>query len=144
MHLLKGGATTTTHIRVKLLCADRMLTCGSYPSACRDSTTDTPHTSLRLSLTRSLGLTSALAGSLKRSASTSGSPSSSSSGSHPIQAEGILSPEVVRPSPRWLTSWLLILRGVGVYLLEGGCVSPGMVAAVARNQKELWRPWPWM
>ncbi len=97
----------------------------------------TPHTSLRLSLThslaRSLRLTSALARSLKRSASTSGSPSSPSSGSHPIQAEEILSPEVVRPSPRWFFDQLafdLPRGGWGVSVWDvcvwggGGCV-PG-------------------
>lgn len=61
-------------------------------SLCMQIQYHTPHTSLCLSLTGSLRLTSALARSLKRSASTSGSPSSPSSGSHPIQAEEILSP----------------------------------------------------
>lgn len=90
VHLLKKGATTRTPIRVKPLCADRRLTCGSYPSAYRYSTIYSIHHSLCHSL----------AHSLKRNTSTSGSPSSSSSGSHPIKTEEIVSHEEFRPSPR--------------------------------------------
>lgn len=97
VNLLKGGATGRTRIGVNLLCADKRLTCGSYPPCMHIQ-----HGAAHTSLTRSLGLASALICSPKRSASTSGSPlTSSSSGSHPIQTKEILSPEVFRPSPRW-------------------------------------------
>lgn len=86
VHLLKKGATTRTPIRVKPLCADRRLTCGSYPSAHRYCTIHSIHHSLCHSL----------ADSLKRNASTSGSSSSSSSGSQEILSHGDF-----RPSPRW-------------------------------------------
>lgn len=92
----------------------------------------TPHTSRRLSLTCSLRLIPALARSLKHSASTSGSPSSPSSGSHPIRAEEILSPQVSKPSPRWFDqlAFDLPLGAWGVSVLGGGWggVSPGMAA----------------
>lgn len=116
MNLLKGGATGRTHIRVNLLCADKRLTCGSYPPYMHIQ-----HGAAHTSLTRSLWLASALIRSPKRSASTSGSPlSSSSSGSHPIQTKEILSPEVFRPSPRWLDQLAFDPPGgVGVCLFEG-------------------------
>lgn len=119
VHELKEGATARTHIRVKLLCADKRLTCGSYPSTRRYSTVH----HIRHVACHSLAHSGLLQPSL---APWSVAPQHLAL--HPLPLLGHIPFRQRRfwvlrcldPLQGDLTSWLLILEGLGVYLFEGG------------------------
>lgn len=145
-HLLKDGATARTHIRVNLLCADKRLTCGSYPSACIYCTVHL----IRHSVCHS----HAHPGSLQPTFTPWGAAPPHLAlhpllGHIPFRRRRFWVLRCLDPLQGGLTSWLPIPPGVGVYLFEGGGgnVSPGMATGLQLqmwNRKELWRPWPWL